>query len=96
MPFRRANVLDQTVAEIILLGIAAMFVNGSTAMDGLSGNATAAGDENCFPTLHTSQHRLDCCNAHSASATGQQRPNEAIDFESALASTPDITLHRTK
>ena len=27
---------------------------------------------------------------------GQQRPNEAIDFESALTSTPGITLHRTK
>ena len=24
-----------------------------------------------------------------------QRPNEAIDFESALTSTPDISLHRT-
>jgi len=30
------------------------------------------------------------------SQLGQQRPNEAIDFESALTSTPDITLHRTK
>jgi hypothetical protein len=29
------------------------------------------------------------------SDSGQQRPNEAIDFESALTSTPDITLHRT-
>ncbi len=27
---------------------------------------------------------------------GQQRPNEAIDFESALTSTPDNTLHRTE
>ena len=25
---------------------------------------------------------------------GQQRPNEAIGFESALTSTPDITLQR--
>ena len=29
-------------------------------------------------------------------ALGQQRPNEAIGFESALASTPDTALHRTK
>ena len=28
------------------------------------------------------------------SVQGQQRPNEAIDFESALTSTPDITLMR--
>jgi hypothetical protein len=27
---------------------------------------------------------------------GHSRPNEAIDFESALTSTPDISLHRTK
>ena len=27
---------------------------------------------------------------------GHSRPNEAIDFESALTSTPDITLHRTE
>jgi hypothetical protein len=30
------------------------------------------------------------------SQLGHLRPNEAIDFESALASTPDITLQRTK
>ena len=29
------------------------------------------------------------------SALGQQRPNEAIDIESALTSTPDRSLHRT-
>ena len=27
--------------------------------------------------------------------TGQERPNEAIDIESALTSTPDRSLHRT-
>ena len=27
---------------------------------------------------------------------GHSRPNEAIDFESALTSTPDISLQRTK
>jgi hypothetical protein len=26
---------------------------------------------------------------------GHERPNEAIDFESALTSTPEISLHRT-
>jgi hypothetical protein len=30
------------------------------------------------------------------SAADHERPNETIDFESALTSTPDITLHRTK
>jgi hypothetical protein len=25
---------------------------------------------------------------------GQMRPNEAFDFESALTSTPDVSLHR--
>jgi hypothetical protein len=30
------------------------------------------------------------------SQLGHSRPNEAIDFESALTSTPDISLHRTK
>ncbi len=33
----------------------------------------------------------DFCNS-----IGHQRPNEAIDFESALTSTPGITLHRTE
>jgi hypothetical protein len=27
---------------------------------------------------------------------GQQRPNEPIDFESALTSTPDISLRRVR
>jgi len=27
---------------------------------------------------------------------GHSRPNEAIDFESALISTPDISLHRNE
>jgi len=35
------------------------------------------------------------CDAHSTSGVGHERPNEAIDFESALTSTPDISLHRT-
>ena len=32
----------------------------------------------------------------STSDVGKSRPNEAIDFESALASTPDILLSRSK
>jgi len=28
------------------------------------------------------------------SEMGHSRPNEALDFESALTSTPDISLHR--
>jgi hypothetical protein len=31
----------------------------------------------------------------TTSGSGHQRPNETIDFESALTSTPDISLHRT-
>ena len=27
---------------------------------------------------------------------GHSQPNEAIDFKSALTSTPDMSLHRTK
>jgi hypothetical protein len=30
------------------------------------------------------------------SGSGQTLPNEAIDIESALTSTPDVSLHRTK
>ncbi len=65
-------------------------------MNGLSGNATAAGNENCFPTLHTSQHCLDCCNAHSASATGHLRHFGRASGTSGLPPTSDMSLHRTK
>jgi hypothetical protein len=38
----------------------------------------------------------DARNFDGRSPLGQQRPNKAIDFESAMTSTPDISLHRTK
>ena len=35
--------------------------------------------------------------AHTFShSLGHSRPNKGIDFKSALTSTPDISLHRTK
>jgi len=34
--------------------------------------------------------------ARCRSLMGQSRPNQAIVLESALTSTPDISLHRTK
>jgi hypothetical protein len=36
------------------------------------------------------------CNGFSMMAWGQSRPIEAIDFEPALTSAPDVSLRRTK
>jgi transposase len=47
-----------------------------------------------FRHPHINQHCLDCCNAHSTSGLGQQRPNEVFNFESALTSTGHIAASR--
>jgi hypothetical protein len=42
------------------------------------------------------QHCLDRCNAHSTSATGQQRQIAAVGDESASQPIADVSLHRNK
>ncbi len=43
----------------------------------------------------TSFTRCRKCKRSPMTAVGRSIPNEVIDFESALTSTPDISLHRT-